>query len=55
MVKFENHLGVIDISHDYFINLVGSAVVDCFGVAHRIYILFKFLYLLWIDAGTVIT
>jgi uncharacterized alkaline shock family protein YloU len=33
MVKFENHLGVIDISHDYFINLVGSAVVDCFGVA----------------------
>ncbi len=33
MIKFENHLGVIDISHDYFVNLVGEAVISCFGVA----------------------
>lgn len=33
MIKFENHLGVIDISQDYFVNLVGNAVVSCFGVA----------------------
>lgn len=33
MVKFENHLGVIDISHDYFVNLVGNAATSCFGVA----------------------
>lgn len=33
MIKFENHLGVIDISHEYFANLVGNAVVNCFGVA----------------------
>lgn len=33
MVKFENHLGVIDISHDYFVNLVQTAVTSCFGVA----------------------
>lgn len=33
MIKFENHLGVIDISHDYFVTLVGNAVVSSFGVA----------------------
>lgn len=33
MVKLENHLGTIDISHDYFVNIVGNAVVNCFGVA----------------------
>lgn len=33
MIKLENHLGTIDISHDYFVNLVGNAVVNCFGVA----------------------
>jgi uncharacterized alkaline shock family protein YloU len=33
MISYENHLGVIDISHDYFVNLVGSEVVRCFGVA----------------------
>lgn len=33
MIAFENHLGVIDISHEYFVNLVGNAVVSCFGVA----------------------
>lgn len=33
MVKLENHLGFIDISHEYFVNLVGNCVVNCFGVA----------------------
>lgn len=33
MIKMENHLGIIDISHDYFVNLVGNAVINCFGVA----------------------
>lgn len=33
MIKMENHLGTIDISHDYFVNLVGNAVMNCFGVA----------------------
>ena len=33
MIKLENHLGVIDISYDYFANLVGNAVTSCFGVA----------------------
>ena len=33
MVKMENHLGVIDISHEYLTNLVGVAATSCFGVA----------------------
>ncbi len=33
MVKLENHLGVIDISHEYFVTIVGNAAVSCFGVA----------------------
>ncbi len=33
MIKLENHLGTIDISDKYFINLVGSHVINCFGVA----------------------
>ncbi|MEG2813794.1 MAG: Asp23/Gls24 family envelope stress response protein [Oscillospiraceae bacterium] len=33
MVKLENHLGFIDISHEYFVNLVGNTVINCFGVA----------------------
>lgn len=33
MIRYENHLGTIEISHDCFINLVGSTVVNCFGVA----------------------
>lgn len=33
MIKMENHLGAIDISHEYFVNLVGNAVINCFGVA----------------------
>lgn len=37
MIRLENHLGAIDISHDYFINLVGSTVESCFGVAAMSY------------------
>ena len=33
MIKFENHLGSIEISQDYFANLVGHAASECFGVA----------------------
>ena len=33
MIKFENHLGAIEISQDYFANLVGHAASECFGVA----------------------
>ena len=33
MIKIENHLGTIEISHDYFANLVGHAASECFGVA----------------------
>lgn len=33
MIKIENYLGAIDISHEYFVNLVGNAVINCFGVA----------------------
>lgn len=33
MIKFYNHLGEIDISHEYFVNLVGATAESCFGVA----------------------
>ena len=33
MIKMENHLGTIDISHEYITNLVGVAATSCFGVA----------------------
>lgn len=33
MVKLENHLGQIDISEDFFVNLIGATVTQCFGVA----------------------
>lgn len=33
MIKFENHLGYVDISQNYFANLVGHAASECFGVA----------------------
>ncbi|WP_077533418.1 Asp23/Gls24 family envelope stress response protein [Massiliimalia massiliensis] len=33
MIGYENHLGVIDISHDYFVSLVGETAMSCFGVA----------------------
>ena len=33
MVKMENHLGTIDISRNFFVNLVGATATSCFGVA----------------------
>lgn len=36
-MKIENHLGTIDISNEYMINLVGNAVVSCYGVAAMSY------------------
>lgn len=33
MIKLENHLGTIEISEHFFVNLIGSAVTQCFGVA----------------------
>lgn len=33
MVKMENHLGAIDISRNFFVNLVGATATSCFGVA----------------------
>lgn len=32
MIREENHLGYIEISHDFFVNLVGSTATSCFGV-----------------------
>lgn len=36
-MKIENHLGTIDVSNEYMINLVGNAVVNCYGVAAMSY------------------
>ena len=33
MIKIENHLGTIDISHESFVNIVGRTATECFGVA----------------------
>ena len=33
MVRIENHLGTIDISRNFFVNLVGATATSCFGVA----------------------
>ena len=33
MVKTENHLGVINVTSEYFTNLVGYIATGCFGVA----------------------
>ena len=33
MIRLENHLGTIDISEEYFSNLIGHAASSCFGVA----------------------
>ena len=33
VIGYRNHLGVIDISHDVFVSLVGETVIGCFGVA----------------------
>lgn len=32
MVKYENHLGKIEITDKFFEDLVGSVVTECFGV-----------------------
>lgn len=37
MIKLENHLGVIEISQDYFARLVGHAASECFGVAGMVF------------------
>lgn len=36
MIKIENHLGVIEISQDYFANLIGNAASSCYGVAEMV-------------------
>lgn len=33
MIRLENHLGVTEISHDYFANLIGKVSSECFGVS----------------------
>ena len=33
MIQIENRLGTVEISSDYFANLVGHAASGCFGVA----------------------
>ena len=33
MIKMESHLGSIEISEQYFLSLIGSALADAFGVA----------------------
>ncbi|MDR2686606.1 MAG: Asp23/Gls24 family envelope stress response protein [Oscillospiraceae bacterium] len=33
MVRLESHMGLIEVSQDYFSEIVGSAVTGCFGVA----------------------
>ena len=33
MIQLESHLGNIDISHEYFSNLIGNAAASCYGVA----------------------
>lgn len=32
MIRIENHLGMIEISENYFQNLIGNTVSSCFGV-----------------------
>lgn len=33
MIHIENHMGTIEISAEYFANLIGDAVSSCYGVA----------------------
>ena len=33
MVKIETHLGVVEISHEFFANLIGWVASGCFGVS----------------------
>ena len=37
MIKLENELGIIEISQEYFANLVGRAASECFGVAGMVF------------------
>ncbi|MGL5973482.1 MAG: Asp23/Gls24 family envelope stress response protein [Oscillospiraceae bacterium] len=32
MIEITNHLGVTTISQEYFLNLIGNATKDCYGV-----------------------
>ena len=36
MITFENHLGIIRISPNYFAKLIGNAVSFCYGVASMV-------------------
>ncbi|MDR1465360.1 MAG: Asp23/Gls24 family envelope stress response protein [Oscillospiraceae bacterium] len=33
MIRFENHMGLIEVSQEYFTQIVGHAASSCFGVA----------------------
>ena len=33
MIKIETHLGVVEISHEFFANLIGWVTSGCFGVS----------------------
>lgn len=33
MIRVENHLGAIEVSHNYLTTLIGKTVSQCFGVA----------------------
>ena len=33
MIRIENHMGTIEISEEYFANLIGNAASSCYGVA----------------------
>lgn len=33
MIKFENHLGSVELNRRYFSDLIGHTVTSCFGVA----------------------
>ena len=32
MIRLENHMGLIDVSQEYFSEMIGDAVTNCFGV-----------------------
>ena len=36
MIAYENHLGLIRISPNYFAKLIGNAVSSCYGVANMV-------------------
>lgn len=36
MIGFETNLGMVEISQDYFANLIGRAASECYGVAGMI-------------------